>query len=52
MQHAIDVLPAILDRLFRFEFPRLFVFALQFLESQSYAANASRIRVFGGSLFL
>ena len=47
MQHAIDVFPAFLDYLFRSEFPHLFVFTLQFLESQFYAADAGLIRAFG-----
>ena len=46
MQHAVDVLLAILDWLFRSEFSRLFVFALQFFKSQSHATNASLIRIF------
>ena len=48
MQHVIDVLLIILDQLFGFKFPRLFVFGLQFLESQSHAADAGLIRAFEG----
>ena len=48
MQYAIDVLLTFFDWLFRSEFPRLFVLTLQFLESQSYATNASLIKAFGG----
>ena len=48
MQYAIDVLPAILDWLFYSEFLHLFVLTLQFLESQSHAANADFIRAFKG----
>ena len=48
MQYTVDVFPAVLDWLFHSEFPRLFVFVLQFWESQSHAANADFIRAFGG----
>ena len=48
MQYVVDVLPIIFDQLFRFKFPRLFVFALQFFESQSHSANAGLIRAFEG----
>ena len=48
MQYAVDVLPAVLNQLFCSKFLRLFVPVLQFLESQSHAANADLIKAFGG----
>ena len=39
MQYAINVFLAILDWLFRFKFPYLFIFVLQLLKFQSHAAN-------------
>ena len=48
MQHTANILSAIFDQLFHFKYPRLFVLALQFLESQSYDANAGFIRAFEG----
>ena len=48
MQHAIDVFLVIFDQLFYSEFLRLLVFALQFLESQSHAANVGLIKAFRG----
>ena len=52
MQLAVDIFLAILDRLFRSKFLRLFVLALQFLEFQSYATDASLLRAFKGKFFL
>ena len=46
MQHAVNILTAVLDQLFRSEFLCLFVLALQFLKSQSYTADAGLIRAF------
>ena len=46
MQHAINIFLTVLDQLFRFEFLRLFVFALQFLKSQFHATDAGLIRAF------
>ena len=48
MQYAIDVFPTVLDQLFYSKFLYLLVFALQFLKSQSYAANAGLIKAFKG----
>ena len=48
MQYAVNVFPAVFDQLFRFQFLRLFVLALQFLEFQSHAIIASLIKTFGG----
>ena len=50
MQYAIEIFPAVFDRLFSFEFLHLFVFALQLLQSQFYAANAGLVKDFEGKL--
>ena len=47
MQHAVDVFLAVFDWLFCSKFPYLFILTLQFLESQSYTANAGLIKAFG-----
>ena len=46
MQHIVNIFLAILDQLFCFEFLRLFVFTMQFLEFQSHAANINLIKAF------
>ena len=46
MQYAVNIFLAILDLLFRSEFPHLFVLALQFLKAQFHVANADLIRAF------
>ena len=48
MQHAVNILSAVFNRLFYSEFLHLFVFALQFLKFQFYATNADLIRTFRG----
>ena len=48
MQHAVNVLPAIFNRLFCSELPDLLVFFLEFLQPQSHAPNAGFVRNFEG----
>ena len=48
MQHIVYVFLAVLDQLFHSEFFHLFVLAMQFLKSQSYATNAGLVRIFRG----
>ena len=48
MQHAVNVFPAVLDKLFRSEYLCLFVLTLQFLEFQFHAASAGFIKAFEG----
>ena len=52
MQHAINILLAVFDRLFRSELSGLFVFLLELLQPQSHATNADLVKTFRGKLFL
>ena len=50
VQHAVDILPVVLDQLFRPKLASVFIFVLQLLQPQAYTAKD--IRLFLGQVFL